>query len=488
MKCPKCGFESPDKSGECINCGIVFAKFNPRPGKPVKLLMTSKVPCIADGIFAKLFYPVAVAKIYVDSAYRKLLGLIWDELFKGRAELDQTGNFIAFGFFCVLSIVLYHFEYLVPYIVLALAVIWQLDVLIAKHKHRNCSRNDLVRLLKGPQEKFTLKKVSPGGPVDYTTSFSASEVGHIVVSKFDRRGGAFREKVATVWQSSLSFNDGSELLLSEDQALLQAVRKAGYVSKLVGVPFRFKYDQGSEIGAESGRKRKPNDNIKLKSWRDGVKISTKWTSKMRLGFMLQVLKESGFFLFLLVVAGVMIKFGGLLIFLYHRFYGSGMPSVNMEFSFWGILSVFAPDWDVVDVGEYVLALLLIIRKTLLLAQSQAVTIDKDFTRYYRSGTQAGECRTHDIDRICLLANPEPSIIVFNSSSAIEVSNLNSMEDFESFFRKLCQGVERFKVRPNAAAGATPVLNQRSQAKRPGHKNRPSTRPGPRPAGSTELPG
>ena len=488
MKCPKCGFEIPDKSGECINCGIVFAKFNPRSGKPGKLLMTSKVPSIADGIFAKLFYPVAVAKIYVDSAYRKLLGLIWDELFKGSAELDQTGNFIAFGFFSVLSIVLYHFDYLVPYFVLALALIWQLDVLIAKYKHRNCSRNDLVRLLKVPQEQFTLKKVSPGGTVDYTTSFSPSEVCDIVVSKFDRRGGAFREKVATVWQTSVSFNDGSELLLSEDQALLQAVRKAAYVSKLVGVRFRFKNDQGPEIVAEAGRENKLHDNIKLKSWRGGVKISTKLTSKMKLGFMLQVLKESGFFLFLLVVAGVMIKFGGLLIFLYHRFYGSGMQPVNMEFSFWGILSVFAPDWDVVDVGEYVLALLLIFRKTLLLAQSQAVTVDKDFTRYYQRGTLAGECRTQDIDSICLLANPEPSVIVFSSSSAIEISNLNSMKDFESFFRKLCQGVEKFKVRPRPAAGMTAVLNQRSQAKLPGHQNRPSRRPGPRPAGSPERPG
>ena len=411
MKCPKCGFESPDKRGECIHCGIVFAKFNSRPEKPVKLLMTSKVPCVADGIFARLFYPVAIAKIYMDAAYRKLLGLIWDELFKGRAELDQTGNFIVFGFFCILSIILYHFNFLVPYIVLALAVIWQLDLLIARHQHRHCSRNDLVRLLKGPREKYTLKKVSPEGTVDYTASFSPSEVSHIAVSRIGRKGGAFREKVATVWQSSVSFIDGSELLLSEDKALLQAIRKAGYVSKLVGAQFRFRNDLGPEINPESGSETKLKDNIKLKSWPDKVKISTKWTSKMKLQFLLQVLKESGFFLFLLVVAGVMIKFGGLLIFLYHRFYGSGMMTVNMEFSFWGVLSVFTPDWDVVDVGEYVLALLLIIRKTLLLAQSQAVTIDKDFTRYYRNGTLCGECNTHHIDNICLLANPEPSIVV-----------------------------------------------------------------------------
>ncbi len=30
MKCPKCGFEQDSKS-ECIRCGVIFAKYKPRP-------------------------------------------------------------------------------------------------------------------------------------------------------------------------------------------------------------------------------------------------------------------------------------------------------------------------------------------------------------------------------------------------------------------------------------------------------------------------
>lgn len=30
MRCPKCGFEQPDSS-ECIGCGVIFAKYRPRP-------------------------------------------------------------------------------------------------------------------------------------------------------------------------------------------------------------------------------------------------------------------------------------------------------------------------------------------------------------------------------------------------------------------------------------------------------------------------
>jgi len=278
-----------------------------------------------------------------------------------------------------------------------------------------------------------------------------SEVNHISIFQTDRKGGAFQEKVATVWQSSVRFNDNSELLLSEDDHLVQAMRKARYVSKLLGVPFKFKHDQDSETDTETISNNELGENVKVELTDNRLKISTKWTSNMRLGFILQIVKESGFFLFLLVVAGVMIKFGGLLIFLYDRFYGSGMPAVNMEFNFLGVLAVFEPDWDAVDIGEYALAMGLMIRKTLLLAQPQSVSIDRALTRYYINDRLAGECKTGEIDNISLLTHPEPAIVVLNSNSALEVRNLKSMKEFNSFFHHIREGMKRFAVTPNKTA-------------------------------------
>ena len=151
MKCPNCGFESQNKGDECPKCGIVFAKFNSHHKKAGKLLMTSKIPFVADGVFVKLIYPLAIAKTYVEAVYRKILGLIWDELFKGKTELDQRGNFIALALFCLFSFLMYHIEEYAGFIILILATVWFLDVQLAKHKYRNCKRNDLIRLLKSPQ-------------------------------------------------------------------------------------------------------------------------------------------------------------------------------------------------------------------------------------------------------------------------------------------------------------------------------------------------
>jgi hypothetical protein len=450
MNCPNCGFEGQNKRDECPKCGIVFAKFNPRPKKPGKLLLTSKIPSVPNGLFAKFICPVAIGKIYVEAVYRKILGMIWDELFKGKTELDQTGNFIAFALFCIFSFLMYHIEEYTGFIILILASVWLLDVLLAKHQYRNCKRNDLIRLLESPQGTIILRKISPEGDVEYAANLNPSEVDHISILQVDRKGGAFQEKVATVWQSSVRFNDESELLLSEDDHLFQAIKKARYVSKLIGVQFKFKYNQDNETATESIKKSELGENIKVELKDNSLKISTKWTSNMRLGFILQILKESGFFLFLLIVAGVMIKFGGLLIFLYDRFYGSGMPSVNMEFSFFGILSVFEPDWDAVDIGEYALAMVLIIRKTLLLAQPQYVSIDSALTRYYINDTLAGECKTGEIDNISLLTNPEPAIVVLNSNSSLEVRNLKSMKEFNSFFHEIREGIEKFIVTPDKA--------------------------------------
>ena len=450
MNCPDCGFEDQNKGDECPKCGIVFAKFNPRHKKPGKLLMTSKIPSVADGLYANLIYPVAVAKTYVEAVYRIILGLLWDELIKGKSELDQTGNFIALALFCLFSFLMYHIGEYAGFIILILATVWLLDVQLAKHKYRNCKRNDLIRLLKSPQGKVTLKKINPEGEVEYVENLKPSEVNHISINQVDRKGGAFQEKVATVWQSSVRFNDQSELLLSEDDHLSQAMKKTRYVSKLLGVPFKFKYSQDPGTVTKSVKKNELGENIKVQLKGNSLKISTKWSSNMRLGSILKILKESGFFLFLLVVAGVMIKFGGLLIFLYDRFCGSGMASVNMEFSFFGILSVFEPDWDAVDIGEYALAMALIIRKTLLLAKPQYVSIDKALTRYYINDKLAGECKTGEIDNISLLTNPEPAIVVLNANSSLEVRNLKSMKEFKSFFHQIREGIDKFIVAPDKA--------------------------------------
>lgn len=178
---------------------------------------------------------------------------------------------------------------------------------------------------------------------------------------------------------------------------------------------------------------------------------------MRLRFIALILRESGFFLFLLIVAGVMIKFGGLLIFLYDRFYGSGMASVNMEFSFLGIISVFEPESDPVDIVEYAVAMALLIRKTLLLARPQHVSIDRTTTRYYVNKKLEGECKTAEMDHVWLLTSPEPTIVLSDPDSSIVVKNLKSMQEFKSFFHKIREAMETFKAtpiheRPNAAPG------------------------------------
>lgn len=447
MKCPNCGFEGQNGNDSCVKCGVIYAKFKSRSRKAGKLLMTCKIPSIGPGLYARLIYPIAVAKIYAEAVYGKILGLIWDELFKGKTELGQTGNFIALALFCLFSLLMYHVEAYAGFIILILAAVWLLDTVLAKHRYRNCRRNDLIKLLRSPQGKLTLKKINFKGQVEYVENLNPSEVKHISIVQVDRKGGAFHEKVATVWQSSVRFNDESELLFSEDEHLFQAMKKARYVSKILGVPFKFKHSQDTGTAAKSAKKNELGENVEIKFRDNTINISTKWTSNMRLGFILQILKESGFFLFLLIVAGVMIKFGGLLIFLYERFYGSGMVSINMEFSFLGILSVFEPDWDAVDIGEYALAMGLIIRKTLLLAQPQTVSIDKSLTRYFVNDKLAGECKTSEIDNISLLTDPEPAIVVLNSTSSFEVRNLNSMKEFNSFFYQIREGIEKFIVKP-----------------------------------------
>lgn len=458
MKCPRCGFVFQKKRADCAKCGIVFAKIKSGRQSQPKVLMSTKIPYDGDGLFPKLIYPLAIAKIYVETIYRKMLGLIWDELFKGKRDLNQTGNFIALLVFCVFSLLMYHIDDYVGYVIAAFAVIWFLDMHLARYYYRNCKRNEFIRLIKSPQGKIVVRKSNPDGKVEYEVELTPSEVNHISIFQVDRRGGAFQEKVATVWQSSLSFNDESEQLFSEDNDLSRALKKVRYLAKLLRVKFHFEHSQNFGPAAQASRGRSAERDIKVEAKANGFKISTRWISNMRLGFITLVLRESGFFLFLLIVAGVMIKFGGLLIFLYNRFYGSGMASVNMEFTFLGIISVFEPESDPIDIVEYVLAMALLVRKTLMLSRPQEVSIDRATTRYYLNGNQEGECKTAEIDNVCLQTSPEPTIILSDSNSTIVVKNLKSRQEFNSFFEKIREAMGKLKATPiEKSTGAVPGI-------------------------------
>ena len=445
MKCPSCGFVFQKKRADCAKCGIVFGKIKSGRQSQPTVLMATKIPYDADGLFPKLIYPLAIAKIYVETVYCKMLGLIWDELFKGKRDLNQTGNFIAFLVFCVFSLLMYHIDDYVGYVIAALAAVWFLDMQLARYKYRNGERNEFIRLLKSPRGKIILRKSNPDGEVEFEVELTPSEVNHLSISQVERKGGAFQETVATVWQSSLSFNDESKQLFSEDNDLSRALKKVRYLSKLLRVKFHFEHSQNVEPATQSIRGKNAEDDIKVEAKNNRFKISTRWTSNMRLRFIALILRESGFFLFLLIVAGVMIKFGGLLIFLYDRFYGSGMASVNMEFNFIGIISVFEPDTDPVDIVEYAAAVTLLMRKTLLLARPQHVTIDSATTRYYVNENLEGECKTAAIDHVSLLTSPEPTIVLSNPDSSIVVKNLKSMQEFKSFFQKIREVMEKFKA-------------------------------------------
>ena len=442
-KCPNCGFENRKQVTDCAKCGIVFAKVKTQGKARAKLLLSSMVPYDADSFLIKLLYPVAAAKTHVEAVYRKLLAMIWGELFRGESELSQAGNFIAFAIFCVFSYLLFRIEEYIGFVILILASVWILDVFLARQRYRNCRRHEIIRLIINHKRQLTLQKFTPDRKLEYEVHLKPSEVDQVELFQFHRTGGAFKEKVATVWRSTIRFKDGSDLLLSEDNSLQQTNLKARKVSRLLGVQYTFRHGQNHTEPALTPKPSRNDDYIRVESKADGLNIYTKLSSAIRLQFVVMVLKESGFFLFLLIVASVMIKFGALLSFLYARFYGSGMPITNFELSFVSMLSIFKPELDVLDGLEYAVAMALLMRKTWLLARPQYISIDADSTRHFVNDSLAGECKTREIDTISLLTDPEPTIVVLNSNATIEVRNLRTLQEYKSFLLKIRQGVERF---------------------------------------------
>ena len=451
--CPKCGIERRSGAAECPKCGIVFAKYESvKPIERKETLCSSRFLRVEQGEFARSLKPMVVAKEYVEALYGKILELIWDELVKGEEPLDNMSNLVAFFIFCVFSLLFYHFRDFDGPILFLLVGLWWADVAAAKRSYRDAAKFDTVTLCRGADKDYVYQRVDWRRRPVYDVDFNGTEIKKVVVRRKAIRAGAFREVMGEVWTAGLQFHNNFELAVFEEKEVTKALLDAQVLSGRFRAPVEFADAARANLAGAGESSQETGLAISF----DGSDLSifTKWSFGNFFQYAMNVLERSGFLLFLLVAQSVMVRFGALVNYFLAPYLGIAPAPLEIELGFGAVWAFFMPEWEIMEILEFMIALGVMVRSGMKLFKRKGVVMNRKSIRYMLGERVVSAMKTPDIRRVLLFEEPELLILILGRKKVMKIENLRNPEEFRAMRKSIEDGLKKLVPAPRLRSRET----------------------------------
>jgi hypothetical protein len=162
--------------------------------------------------------------------------------------------------------------------------------------------------------------------------------------------------------------------------------------------------------------------------------------------LLQIVRESGFVLFLIFLANYMVKFGGAIndLIAFWR-----EPSQGI---FWDVMESLKPTFDFEDKIKLIIVIAVILYNGWHLSQTKRVTVDKICVQYFINQTLIYPLPIADIDTLLLLNESDPELVIIASNKAISLGHFAQPLEGLDYLRYLAQSIANFRsdFEPTAA--------------------------------------
>ncbi|HIE02663.1 MAG TPA: hypothetical protein EYP59_20660 [Thiotrichaceae bacterium] len=341
-------------------------------------------------------------KAFIDEVYQGLLSMIWAELFKNEAnQFSELTHLIAFLVLSVLSMIFYHFEGLEDIVILTFFVLWLIDTYLTKSGFKTDKYERIVLELKNAD--LIWKSFTPGERV-IKEQFKPADITQISLAPTTHIGGAFRVVQAQVWRIFIVIHDLDGYLIYEEKNVTRAIKKARDLAHYFKVPLEIGNSVGNgDYVAEKistfGSHYRQTDSSHL--WKTAQTSTTrqiykKFSLAMVKKVIKSVLKEAGVFLFILIMAGVMVRFGMLLTFLIGPQIGLQSPTLVLHISFTGVLRFFAPKIDFISLITLVFAITMLLYSSFQHSREHRITINHKLLQYRIKGQAIAQLVTKNI--------------------------------------------------------------------------------------------
>lgn len=417
------------------------------------MIIHSKIPQPSPGFFSLIIWPFIKMKAFVDEVYKGLLSMIWAELIKHEEkQFSQLTHFIAFLVLSVFSMLFYHFEHLEDIVVLSFFALWLVDTYLAKQGVKTDKYERIV--LETNDSEVIWKSFTPGESV-IKEHFKPADITQISLTPVTLMGGAFRTVQAHSWRIFIIINDLDGYLIYEEKNTKRAFKKARDLAHHFNVPLEIANSEGmgdyaaEKISASTiGNQQTDYSNLwKTLQTSTAVKIYQQFSVATVTKVIKPVLAEAGVFLFIIIMAGVMVRFGMLLTFLIGPKIGIESPTLVLHLSFTGVLSFFAPRIDWISLVAFTFAIVMLFYKGWKHSREHRITIDHKWLRYRIKGQSLAQLSTKDINQLILLKEPKPALLLIDCyDKLITITELENEEECEELYHRIWEQLDKFKIK------------------------------------------
>jgi hypothetical protein len=382
-------------------------------------------------------FPLAQLKKIFAQIYSSLLQIIWNELIFGKKIDDEVTNLVLFVIFCVLSLASYYGQNYVETIIIILAIFWNIDYYIAQNQFMAMKPNIQVSL-EGTNVIDYKLKLSKNNIQEY--QIDLQQIKYINLKQREIEKGAFQEKIGKIWQMSLINYDQSIYLIDEAKNLSDILQSAQILKNQLNIPIVFADSLGNNDYAagylSNETWHKPN-NIKCRHHNNKWHIYSQWNFQNFWLWLQQILAESGFFLFVLIMSTFMIKFGTWVEFFLSSFLNIQFPILNI----YTPQEWFNPELDLKDGIELTIAMWLMVYRGWQISRKKQIYIDKYFCKFVTGGKQIAQFATKQIESILLLNKPQLEILIFDQKKYLILNDFQKKEELQEMVYHLESAID-----------------------------------------------
>ncbi|MDJ0661587.1 MAG: hypothetical protein QNJ42_19190 [Crocosphaera sp.] len=413
-----------------------------------KLIFQGTTTYLSDHWYAKLIFPLVEVKKLLQTIYEFLLHLMWSELIYGKKLDNELDSLIAFIIFCIFSLISYYFRDYIQLILIIFLVIWYLDCWFAKHQYFQKNHKINIYIYEVDISKIICCLSLPHTQTQSIfASFTSEEVSHISLMKAPLLGGAFQEVLDEVWQTEIYLHNGKHFVIDENLLAHESLLTAKQLANYFKVNIIFNHSQGNNSYVEQQLDQRflshlINQNsgiVKYENKSRKIHIYTQWKWSNTSSFLKVLFKKVGFLLFLVIISGFMIKFGGVL---QNIIAVIGGQETIIYFS--SPLQWFLPNWHWRNLLEVGLVLGIFIYQGWQLSRVKHIYITQHYLKFLIDNKVVDKIRTSEIEASFLIRNYHTEILIIGQNKVININSFQQEKLAQIFWAYLNEGINHFQ--------------------------------------------
>lgn len=415
------------------------------------MLFRGRIIYSHNSFYSYLIWPLVELKRGFQAVYNWIIKIIWSELIQGEKHENWIIVVVAFSIFCLLSLFFYYAQNYTNYVIVFSLIIWLIDYQLAKYQYlANKTYTITTTFLDSKSDWVIWQITNPAGKTS-REKFKQGKISQITIFRYNILGGAFHEVMGTTWRVHISLSDLSEFLIYEEDSTTEAVKKAKQLANYFDVPLRFAFSEASSNYVDDflkqgnlNYKKSSSESIKLIITPNQWKIYSKW-NLASLGILLgEILKQSSFFLFLLIMASAMIHFGAFLNLFIEPLLAREDSSLTLNLSFSSILSFFRPERSWKTITQLSIAISIMIYQGWQISKEKRVYIDKNNLNVFAGKKKLGQLSMNELEFVVFVKQPLPAILLIDRNSAVEINNLQDEDEFRALLLRIESGVKHYQ--------------------------------------------